>query len=230
MNSSNPLQTEESGIGNDIYYAASAVSPNANHEVQRVPLFTVDCTAKPANNAAQRLEDQELEDPDSQELFLQCLTPVWHRDIRVFTRQMEEYSNEAHLSAVLAAIQYLDRLLPTQDDEGPDYEPSDDKDEYSRLQNHTKIPIISNDFLRALPHCPIIHWASQMKNKPKLCFCPCSNSPQPWREKSNILIDDDHGCKATAMTPQELLRHLKNEGDCAHTAISIYLETLNSFS
>jgi hypothetical protein len=31
MNSSNPLQTEESGIGNDIYYAASAVSPNANH-------------------------------------------------------------------------------------------------------------------------------------------------------------------------------------------------------
>ena len=32
------------------------------------------------------------------------------------------------------------------------------------------------------------------------------------------------------MTPQELLRHLKNEGDCTHTAISIYLETLNSFS
>ena len=38
------------------------------------------------------------------------------------------------------------------------------------------------------------------------------------------------GCKATAMIPQELLRHLKNEGDCTHTAISIYLETLNSFS
>jgi hypothetical protein len=32
------------------------------------------------------------------------------------------------------------------------------------------------------------------------------------------------------MTPQELLRHLKNEGDCTHTAISIYLETLHSFS
>ncbi len=32
------------------------------------------------------------------------------------------------------------------------------------------------------------------------------------------------------MTPQELLRHLKNDGDCTHTAISIYLETLNSFS
>jgi hypothetical protein len=44
MNSSDPLQTEESGTGNDIYYAASAVSPNSNHQVQRVPLFTVDCT------------------------------------------------------------------------------------------------------------------------------------------------------------------------------------------
>ncbi len=32
------------------------------------------------------------------------------------------------------------------------------------------------------------------------------------------------------MTPQELLRHLKNEDDCSHTANSIYLETLNSFS
>jgi hypothetical protein len=69
-----------------------------------------------------------------------------------------------------------------------------------------------------------------MRNNPKLCFCPYSNSSQPWRGKNNIFIDDDHGCKATAMTPQELLRHLKNEGDYTHTAISIYLETLNSFS
>ena len=50
MNSSNPLQTEESGIGNDSFYAASAVSPNVNHQVQRVPLFTVDCTAEPLPN------------------------------------------------------------------------------------------------------------------------------------------------------------------------------------
>jgi hypothetical protein len=84
MNSSNPLQTEESGIGNDIYYAASAVSPNANYQVHRVPLFTVDSTAEPATNAAQRWEDQEFEDPESQELFLQCLTHIRHRDIRVF--------------------------------------------------------------------------------------------------------------------------------------------------
>jgi hypothetical protein len=188
MNSSEPLQKEESGIGNDIYYAACAVSPNANHQVQRVPLLTVDCTAEPATNSAQRLEDQEFEDPDNQELFLQCLTPVWHRDIRVFASQMEEYSNKAHLSAVLAAIQYSESLLPTQDDEPPDYEPSDEEDEYSHLQNPTKTPIISKDFLKVLPHCLIIHWASQMKNNPKLCFCPCSNSSQPWREKRISLL------------------------------------------
>ncbi len=68
MNSSNPLQTEESGIGNDSFYAASAVSQNVNHQVQRVPLFTVDPTAKPVPNAAQILEDQQFEDPESQKL------------------------------------------------------------------------------------------------------------------------------------------------------------------
>jgi hypothetical protein len=32
------------------------------------------------------------------------------------------------------------------------------------------------------------------------------------------------------ITPQELLKHLKNEGDCTHTAVYIYLEILNTFS
>ncbi len=32
------------------------------------------------------------------------------------------------------------------------------------------------------------------------------------------------------MTPQELLKHMKNQGDSTHTAISIYLQTLNTFS
>ncbi len=86
MNPSNLLQIKESGIGNDIYYAASAVSPNANHQVQRVPVFTVDRIAEPVPNSAQTLQDQQVEDPESQELFVQCLTPIWHRDIHVFAR------------------------------------------------------------------------------------------------------------------------------------------------
>jgi hypothetical protein len=142
-------------------------------------LFTVDHTAEPVPNDAQRLEDQQFEDLESQELFPKCLTPVLRRDIRVFARQLEEYSNEAHLSAVKAAIKYSETLLQNQDDFSPDFEASDEEDEYSRLQNPTKTPIISNDFCRALPHFPIIHWASQMKKNSKLCFCPCSKHSSP---------------------------------------------------
>ncbi len=83
----------------------------------------------------------------------------------------------------MGAIQYSETLLDTnlqnQYDEVPDYDPSDDDDEYSHLQNPTKAPIILKDFLRALPHCPIIHWACQMCNDPKLCFCPCSIHSKP---------------------------------------------------
>ncbi len=32
------------------------------------------------------------------------------------------------------------------------------------------------------------------------------------------------------MTPEELLKHLKNEVDSTHRAILVYLQTLNSFS
>jgi hypothetical protein len=32
------------------------------------------------------------------------------------------------------------------------------------------------------------------------------------------------------MTPQELFKHLTNQGDYTHTAISIYLQTLSSFN
>jgi hypothetical protein len=52
----------------------------------------------------------------------------------------------------------------------------------------------------------------------------------PWRDNNNTFIPHDHGCMVGLMTPQELLQHLRSEGDSTHTAISIYLETLNTFS
>ncbi len=103
-------------------------------------------------------------------------------ETRVFARKLEEYSNEAHVSTVKAAIKYSETLLQNQDDEVPDYEGKDEEDDYSRLQNPTKTPIISKDFPRALPHCPNIHWASQMCNNPQLCFCPRSSHSRPWRK------------------------------------------------
>jgi hypothetical protein len=53
---------------------------------------------------------------------------------------------------------------------------------------------------------------------------------QTMEGKNKIFIHDDHECKIGAMTCQDLLRHLKNEGNSTHTAISISLQTLNTFS
>jgi hypothetical protein len=212
MNPSSPLQTEEPGIGNNSYYAASAVSPNANHQDKSSSLFTIDRIAEPVPNAAQTLEDHQFEDPESQQQYLDCITQVWHIEIHLLARQLEDYSNEAHLFAVLAVIQYSEALLQNQDDEVPDYEPSHEEDEYSHLQNPTKTPIISKDFLRALSHCPILYWASQICNDPTLYVCPCSEHSSPWRENNKIFIHDDHECKVGLMTPQDLLQHLRSEG------------------
>ena len=62
---------------------------------------------------------------------------------------MEEYSNEAHLPAVMAAIQYFEKIHDT-DEFFPDFEGKDDES-VPLLQNPTKTPIILKDFLRALP-------------------------------------------------------------------------------
>ena len=109
MNPSNPLQTEERGIGNDSFYAASAVSPNANHQDKTSSLFTIDRVAKPLPNAAQTLEDPHFEEPESQQPFLDCITQVLHQHIHLYARQLEGYSDEAHHSAVMAAIQYSEK-------------------------------------------------------------------------------------------------------------------------
>jgi hypothetical protein len=104
LNPSNPLQSEEPGIGNDSFYAASAVSPNVNHQDKTSSLFTIDRIAKPLPNAAQTFEDPNFEEPESQQPFCDCITQVWHQHICLYARQLEGYSDEAHHSAVMAAI------------------------------------------------------------------------------------------------------------------------------
>jgi hypothetical protein len=83
MNPSNPLQTQPE-IWNDSYNAASAVSPNAHHQDKKSPLFSSDHVAKPLPNAAQTLEDQHFEEPESQQPFFDCLTQVWHHHISFY--------------------------------------------------------------------------------------------------------------------------------------------------
>ena len=84
MNPSNPLQSEEPGIGNDSFYAASAVSPNANHQDKTSSLFTIDRVAKPLPNAAQTLEDPHFEEPENQQPFFDCILHRFGTNIYVF--------------------------------------------------------------------------------------------------------------------------------------------------
>ncbi len=92
------------------------------------------------------MEDPHVEEPESQQPFFDCITQVWHKHIRQFARELEDYCNEAHLSTVMAAIQYSETLLQNQDDITPDFEGEYD-DEYLLLQNPIQTPIIPKDFL-----------------------------------------------------------------------------------
>jgi hypothetical protein len=53
---------------------------------------------------------------------------------------LEEYSNEAHLSTVKAAIQYSETLLQSQDDFIPDFEGKDEEDEYHAFRTLQRPP------------------------------------------------------------------------------------------
>ncbi len=53
---------------------------------------------------------------------------------------------------------------------------------------------------------------------------------QSMEGKQDVFIHHDHECKVGCMTHQDILWHLRSEGDSTHTAISIYLETLHTFS
>jgi hypothetical protein len=166
------------------------------------------------------LEEQHHEELANPYPYLDCIIPIWHRDLHLFTRRSEEDRDEAHQSAALAAIEFSMTLPQTSCLN--QNESSDSEESYVAIQNPTKPFIVSKDFLDALPACPIIHWASQMFNDPKLCFCPCSIHTKPWRDLKNISSHDDHVYKGTAMI-QELMKHLTDKGDPAHTAIFMTL-------
>ncbi len=108
-------------------------------------MFIIDRIAEPLPNAAQTLEDPHFEEPESQQPIFDCITQVWHQHIRLYARQLEGYSDEAHSSAVMAAIQYSDKIHET-DEFSPDFEGKDD-DSFSLHQNPTKTPIILKIFL-----------------------------------------------------------------------------------
>ncbi len=59
------------------------------------------------------MEDQHFEDQEGQQPFFDFLTQICHQRICLYARQLEEYSNEAHLSTVIVAIQYSEKIHDT---------------------------------------------------------------------------------------------------------------------
>jgi hypothetical protein len=134
-------------------------------------------------------------------------------------RLLEDYSDEAHQSAIAAAIEFSKTLQETEYQF--DHDSSESEDDYGCVMNPAKAKIVSIDFLQALPECPPIHWPSQMLNDPQLCLCPCSPITKPWREKMKVSIHPNHGCKTRNMTPMQFLNHLEKEGDSTHKESNI---------
>jgi hypothetical protein len=140
---------------------------------------------------------------------------------------LEDYSNEAHLSAIAAAIEFSKTLEGINSQF--DHDKSDSDNDYGHVQNPTKAKIVSNNFLKVLPECPTIHWPTQMFNDPLLGFCSCSTNTKPWRGKTKVSIHPDHVCKSKNMTPNQLMSYLKDKGDSTHKAILVYLQEFSSF-
>jgi len=101
---------------------------------------------------------------EEQQLYMDCLIPIWHKDTFIPVRLSEDYSNEAHQSAIAAAIEFSKTLQETESH--LDHDSSESEDNYGHVMNPTKAKIFLNDFLHALPECQTIHWPSQMLNDP----------------------------------------------------------------
>ncbi len=180
MNPSNPLQTQPK-IGNDYYNAASAVSPN----VKNLLCYTL--TALPSNYLMLHrhwriniLRNQRANNHflivlhrfgtniyvfvlgNWKSIAMKLIHPLlwWRFNIqRKFMIQMNfPLSLKAKMIIVFPSFRTI------QD------------------PHHLK------RFFRVVPHCLVIHWASQMCNNPKLCFWPCSIHSSPWREKMRFLF------------------------------------------
>jgi hypothetical protein len=43
---------------------------------------------------------------EEQQLYMVCLLPIWHKEISISGRLLEDYSEEAHQSAITFAIEF----------------------------------------------------------------------------------------------------------------------------
>jgi hypothetical protein len=126
---------------------------------------------------------------EEKQLYIECHLAIWHKEISISGRLLEDYSEEAHQSAIASAIEFS----TSQEEQLHDLGSESKDDDYGKIMNPTKVKIVSHDFLQALPECPPIHWPNLMLNDPKICFFPCSHITKPWREKKKVSIHPNYG-------------------------------------
>jgi hypothetical protein len=44
---------------------------------------------------------------EEQQLYMECLLPIWHKEISISGRLLEDYSEEAHQSTIAFAMAFL---------------------------------------------------------------------------------------------------------------------------
>ena len=80
---------------------------------------------------------------------MECLLPIWHKEISISGRLLEDYSEEAHQSAIAFAIEFS-TLHQEQEEQFDDPGSESEDDDYGEIMNPTKVKIVSHDFYKRI--------------------------------------------------------------------------------
>jgi hypothetical protein len=83
---------------------------------------------------------------------MECLLPIWQKEISISGSLLEDCSEEAHQSVIAFAIEFS--ISHQEREEQFDHLGSESEDdEHGKIMNPVKVKIVSHDFLQVLPEC-----------------------------------------------------------------------------
>ncbi len=80
---------------------------------------------------------------------MECNLLTWHKEISIPGRLLEDYSKEAHQSAIAFAIEFSTSHQEREEQVGDLGSESED-DDYGEIMNPTKVKIVSHDFYKRI--------------------------------------------------------------------------------
>jgi hypothetical protein len=84
---------------------------------------------------------------EEQQLYMECLLPIWEKEILISVRLLKDYSNEAHQSAIAFAIEFS-KTHQEQEEQFDQLGSESEDDDYGEIINPTKIKTFSNNFYK----------------------------------------------------------------------------------